>query len=53
MNYKKAIELLEELRKLYPTHVEELNLAIKTMRNVEKGMGYSNVFDNENVIANL
>jgi len=43
MNYKKAIEVLKELKSLHPDCKEALELAIKTMENVEKAIGYSNI----------
>lgn len=45
MNYKKAIEVIEELKSIYPKFDEELNLAIKTMRNVDKSMRYNGVIE--------
>jgi hypothetical protein len=46
VNYKKAIEVIEELKSIYPKFDEELALVMKTMKNVEKAMGYCIVNDN-------
>jgi hypothetical protein len=43
MNYKKTIEVLEGLKSLHPECEEDLELAIKSLWNIEKAMGYSNL----------
>jgi len=41
MNYKKTMEVLKELILIHPKYKEELDLAIKTIKNIEKDLGYS------------
>jgi len=43
MNYIETIKVLEELKSQHPEYEDALESAIKTMRNIDKAMGYSRV----------
>jgi hypothetical protein len=48
VNYKKAIEVIEEIKLVLPKFDEELNLAIKTMKNIDKSMRYNGIIEYRN-----